>query len=234
MVAILEKINIHINEDFIMDYTNVYGERCHDYISKADYSIEFGKIYGLICEQGAGGESISRIITYPILEKCSILFNGKENNELYKMSWYVGKPIKEGRLLKKEMTVRKALEMGLQKKGRYNDIETIIEDFHLSSQRLDYTLSEIDTWERWRASIARGFTLGKRIYCFPWMDSLYFYDCMINSLVFRFFKNIVQDNGLIILPTSREQNVKGLADKIIKVQCPRFERCISDSDYFKI
>lgn len=217
-----------------MDYTNVYGERCHDYISKANYSIEFGKIYGFVCEQGAGGEAISQIITNPPSEKSLVLLNGKENNELHKMSWYVGRSIKEGRLFKKEITIRKALEMAIQKKDRYNDIETIIEDFHLSPQRIDYTLSEIDTWERWRASIAIGYTLGKKIYCFPWMDSMYFYDCMINSLVFRFFKKIVQDNGLIILPTSREQNVKRLVDEIIKVECPRFERCVWDSDYFKI
>lgn len=233
MVAILEKINIQIYEDFMIDYTNVYGEKSHDYVSKANYCMEFGNIYGVICEQGAGGEGISQIITNPYSEKYRIVLNENKDSEIDEISWYVGKQLRDGRLLKKDITIRNAFELAIKKNGRYNDIETIIEDFHLSPQRIDYTLSEIDVWERWRASIAIGYAFGKKIYCFPWMDSLYFYDCMINSSVFRYFKKIVQDNGMIILPTSREQSVKGIVDKIIKVHCPRFERCISDSDYFK-
>ena len=38
---------------------------------------------------------------------------------------------------------------------------------------------------------------------------------MFNSSVFRFFKKITQNNGIIILPTSKEQNVQNLADEIL-------------------
>lgn len=162
-----------------------------------------------------------------------IFIDGIETNNISEVSWYVGKNVRSGKIIRKELSVKDALELAVKKKVRYEDIETIIEEFHLSRHRIDYSLSTIDPWEKWRASIAIGYASGKQIFCFPWMDSLYFFDCMFNSSVFRFFKKITQDGGIIILPTSRDQNVQGLADEIIKIQCPRFEHCISDTEYFK-
>ena len=213
-MAILEEIKVSINEDYMLDYINVYGENVHDYISKGEYYFKFGKIYGIICEQGAGGEVLSQIITNKLFDDKTTIFI-------------------DGIKIERELSGQKALELAIKKNKRYENIDTILEEFHLSRHRIKYCLSNMDVWERWRASIAIGYAQGKQIYCFPWMDSLYFYDCMINSSVFRFFKKITGENGLIILPTAREKNVKGLADEIVKINCPRFEHCISESEYFK-
>ena len=231
-MQILKEVKISIKEDYILDYINVYGEKTHDYISKNDYFFKAGKIYGIICEQGAGGEGISQILTNNTSNAIKYI-DGIENNNVSELSWYIGKPIKYGRIISKELSVRKALKLAVEKGNRYGNIESIIDEFHLSQHRLDYGLSNMDEWEKWRASIAIGYALGKQIYCFPWMDSLYFYDCMFNSSVFRFFKKFTKDNGIVILPTSREKNVQQLADEIIKMKCPRFEHCISETEYFR-
>lgn len=232
-MTVLEEVKISIREDYLLDYINVYGEKTHDYISRNNYSFNVGKIYGIICEQGSGGEGVSQILTNKISNaNTRIYIDGIETNKISELAWYVGKPIKYGRIISKELSIRKALEAAIEKCNRYEDIETIIDEFHLSRHRLDYSLSNIDVWEKWRASIAIGYAFGKQIFCFPWMDSLYFFDCMFNSSVFRFFKKITQGRGIIILPTSREKNVQQLADEIIKIQCPRFEHCISDTEYF--
>ena len=234
MVAILEEVKISIKEDYLLHYINVYGEKTHDYISKNEFFFKKGKIYGIICEQGAGGEGISHILTDKTCDKSvKIFIDGIETNNISEVSWYVGKNVKSGKIIRKELSVKDALELAVKKKVRYEDIEIIIEEFHLSRHRIDYSLSTIDPWEKWRASIAIGYASGKQIFCFPWMDSLYFFDCMFNSSVFRFFKKITQDGGMVILPTSKEQNVQKLADEIIKIKCPRFEHCISDTEYFK-
>lgn len=230
----MEEIKVSINEDYMLDYINVYGENVHDYISKGEYYFKFGKIYGIICEQGAGGEVLSQIITNKLFDdKTTIFIDGIKIDSIYDLAWYVGKGVRTGGLFERELSVQKALELAIKKNKRYENIDKILEEFHLSRHRIKYCLSNMDVWERWRASIAIGYAQGKQIYCFPWMDSLYFYDCMINSSVFRFFKKITGENGLIILPTAREKNVKGLADEIVKINCPRFEHCISESEYFK-
>lgn len=233
-MAILEVIKISINNNYLINYMNVYGEKTHDYISANDYSFNAGKIYGIICEQGAGGEGISQILTNKVSNvNTQIYIDGMETNNISDLAWYVGKTVKYGRIVNKELSIKKALELAVKKYNRYKDIETIIEEFHLSRHRINYGLSNIDVWEKWRASIAIGYAVQKQIFCFPWMDSLYFFDCMFNSSVFRFFKRITQDGGIIILPTSREENVKQLADEIVKIQCPRFKHCISDTEKFK-
>lgn len=231
-MEILEKINIQIYEDYVLEYINVYMEKSHDYISKGNYSFEPGKIYGIICEQGSGGEGIAQILTNPQGCKAKAYFDDDKKN-VFDYSWYVGKPIKQRGAINRELTVYKALENAIRTSEKYKDVYEVVDKFHLSTNRMNYTLSKIDIWEKWRASLAIGFAGGKSIFCFPWMDSLYFYDCMINSSVFRFFNTIKQNSGLVILPTSRTQNVQGIADEIINLNCPRFNRCVSDTEYFK-
>ena len=115
----------------------------------------------------------------------------------------------------------------------FNSIEEVIDKFHLSPDKLAYTFSNNTDWERWRASLALGYISNKKVFCFPWMNSLQFYDCMYNSSVFRFFNDIKEDGGIIVIPTSRRENVEGLADVIINVENKRFERKFVESEWFK-
>lgn len=43
---------------------------------------------------------------------------------------------------------------------------------------------------------------------------------------------LINEGNIIILPTSREENVQNLADKILKINNPRFQRVISKTEYF--
>lgn len=233
-MAILEKIKIIIEEDGMLDYVNVYGEKTHDYIFKNEIVLKAGNIYGIICEQGAGGEGISQLLTNNKIHiEKNFFIDETETKDIYDISWYVGKPILCKNIMKKELSVQKALEYAIKKYNRYTDIDSILEEFHLSQDKINYGLTNNTEWEKWRASFAIGYASKKKIYCFPWMDSMFFYDCMYNSSVFRFFKKITKENGIIILPTSREQNVRHLADVVIKLKCNRFEHCIADTEYFK-
>ena len=230
----MEEIKIIIEEDGILEYINVYGEKTHDYISKNEIVLDTGNIYGVICEQGAGGEGISQLLTNSNEHiKKKFFIDGIETNNMRDISWYVGKPILCKNFIKKEVSVRKALEQAIKKYDRYTNIKSVLEEFHLSEDKIDYGLINNTEWEKWRASLAIGYASKKTIYCFPWMDSMFFYDCMYNSSVFRFFKKITKENGIIILPTSREQNVKNLADVVINLRSTRFEHCIADTEYFQ-
>ena len=101
MVKILEEVKISIKEDYLLHYINVYGENTHDYI----------------CEQGAGGEGISHILTDKTCDKSvKIFMDGIETNNISEVSWYVGKNVKSGKIIRKELSVKDALELAIKKK----------------------------------------------------------------------------------------------------------------------
>lgn len=236
MVAILEKIKLVIDEDRFININNPFGEKSRDYICKNTFTLEKGKIYGIVCEHGGGGESISLLLSNEIsLKQEKIYIDNVEvaPTDVEKLGWYVGKKIYSHGLIKKEQSIRQALEDAIKKYHCYENIADIVEEFHLTPDKMDYGLSRNCEWEMWRASMAIGYASNKKIYCFPWMDTLCFYDCMYNSSVFRFFKKLKREGSIIILPTSREKNVLGIVDEVIQIHNPRFEHVISESSYFK-
>lgn len=128
--------------------------------------------------------------------------------------------------------MQKILLAAVKKYKKYDDIEEIIDEFNLSRSRLDYKLSQC-SWEKWRISLAIGYASKKKIFCFPWMNSLLLFDCMNNSAVYYFFEKLKKEGAIIILPTSRKENLKSVADKIIEIGGKRFEHTISDIEYYK-
>lgn len=232
----MEKVKLVIEGERLIDVNNPYGEKSQDYISEGTYIFEAGKIYGVVCEHGGGGESVSLLLSDNaslINERVYVDDVEVRATEIEKYGWYVGKTLYSKGFVKKELSAKKALEYAIEKYHRYENVEDIARDFHLALDKLHYGLSKNCEWEKWRASIAIGYASNKKIYCFPWMDTMTFYDCLYNSSVFRFFKKLMSEGAIIILPTSREENIRGFANNIIKIRSPRFEHVISESGYFK-
>ena len=234
MVANLEKIKL-ITKERIVSINNPFNEKSTDYISDNIFIFEKGKIYGIICEHGGGGEAVSLLLSNQILRKEEkIYFDDVEADamDVQQAGWYMGKPLYSKKLIKKEVSIKKALKYAIKKYQKYENLDDIIEEFALSPDRLDYSLSRNCNWEKWRASLAIGYASNKTVYCFPWMNTLEFYDCLYNSSVFRLFKKLKDEGAIIILPTSRKENVAGIADEVIQIRSSRFEHVIADSQYF--
>ncbi len=190
MVAIMKNIRLEIKAERFIEVSNPFNEKSQDYISENTFNFQKGKIYGIICEHGGGGESISRLLSNTEkLQQEKIYIDNVEvdASEIERIGWYVGKTLFSQGIIKKELSIKQALEYAIKKYHRYEKVEEVIEEFHLSLNRVDYSLSRNCEWEMWRASLAIGYASNKMLYCFPWMDTLCFYDCMYNSSVFRFF-----------------------------------------------
>lgn len=229
----MEKIKLIIMNDRIIKYNNPFNEKSCDYISKGTYTFDEGKIYGIVSEHGGGGEGISRLLSgESSLVNETIFVNGEQVLCLDDIGWYIGKQMYSKGIIKRELSVRESLTLAIKKYNRFNNIGEIIKLFHLSDDKLDYKFSNNTLWEMWRFSLALGYACEKKIFCFPWMNSLTFYDCMYNSGVFRFFKMFKENGFIIILPTSRKENLKKLADKAIEINNPRFHHIISETKYF--
>ncbi len=232
----MEKVKLLIESDRFIEVNNPFGEKSTDYICKNTFVFEKGKIYGIICEHGAGGESIARLLSNTTPLKGEKVFVDDVEigaSTIEKLGWYLGKVLYSRGLIKRELSFRQALEMAIKEQHYYEKVDDIVKEFHLTPSRLDYSLSQNCEWERWRMSMAIGYANNKKIYCFPWMNTLEFYDCLYNSSVFRFFKKLTREGAIIILPTSRKENVNKLVDHIVQIHNTRFEHCISESAYFK-
>ncbi len=182
------------------------------------------------------GESIARLLSNTTPLKGEKVFVDDVEigaSTIEKLGWYLGKVLYSRGLIKRELSFRQALEMAMKEQHYYEKVDDIVKEFHLTPSRLDYSLSQNCEWERWRMSMAIGYANNKKIYCFPWMNTLEFYDCLYNSSVFRFFKKLTREGAIIILPTSRKENVNKLVDHIVQIHNTRFEHCISESAYFK-
>lgn len=234
MVGILEEIKL-ITKQRVELLRNCFGEVQNDVIDEETFLLEKGKIYGIVSEHGEGGEMLSALMSGRIpLKEEKVYFDGVKvlSYELQNMGWYVGKLEHAYGILKKEISVRKALNYAIKKYQRYKKIDDVIEDFHLTPDKLDYPLSKY-SGERWRASLAVGYACKKEIYCFSWMNTRCFSDILLSSGVFRFFERLKEEGSIIILPTSRKENVSGFVDEIIETNVSRNKIIISEHPYFK-
>lgn len=234
MVAILEKI-ILVTKPRVEHIKNSFNEIHNDYIFEKTFIFEKGKIYGIVGEYGEGGELISALVSgrIPICEEEIYCDDVKVNNfTMQDIGWYVGKSEYSKGLIKKEISARKALNYAVNQYHRYANVEEITNEFHLTSDRLDYRLSQY-SGERWRVSLAIGYACRKEIYSFSWMNTSRFNSILLSSGVFRFFKKMREEGAIIILPTSRKENVVGFVDEVIEINNPEYKAVISEHPYFK-
>lgn len=234
MVAILEKIKL-ITKQRVERIKNSFNEIQNDYIIDKSFVFEKGKIYGIIGEHGEGGELISSLMSGRIpIEKEVIYYDDIkiDSSNIGDIGWYVGKSEYSEGIIKKEICVKKALKNAIKRYQRYKSIDEIIEDFHLTPDKLEYTLSKY-SGEKWRASLAIGYACKKEVYCFSWMDTAHFSSILLSSGVFRFFKRMRDEGLIIILPTSRKENVIDFVDEVIEINNPEYKSVISENLYFK-
>lgn len=57
---------------------------------------------------------------------------------------------------------------------------------------------------------------------------------MYNSAVYYFFESLKQEGAIIILPTSKRENLKGIADEVLEVDGERFKHSISSIEFYKM
>lgn len=233
MVAILEEIKL-ITKQRVERLKNPFNELQDDYTMEKLFCLKRGMIYGIIGEQGEGGELISSLLSgrIPIVNE-EIYCDGKlaDNVVLKQLGWYVGKPEYCGGIVKKQISVEKALLHAIKKYKRYQNLNEVVEEFHLSPDKLHNKISKY-SGEKWRASLAIGYASRKEIYCFSWMNTACFNSILLSSGVFRFFKKLKEEGAIILLPTSRRENVIGLADEVIEINNPQYKSIISENEYF--
>ncbi len=186
-----------------------------DLCNKYSCKLVKGKTYGIIGEFGAGGWALSYTLAGKENDYDGIIrINGQVVNSqiLRKISCYVGEdPIPKSLFNNKKRLIINRLKDGIKLgKSPIDDIEEIIQVFGLSHERLNRIIENISN-ERWRASMAIGYTWGKKIYCFPWLNTgnlIFLKDYILPCITY-----LKQKGSIIIIPTCKIDIIKDIIDE---------------------
>lgn len=187
-----------------------------DYLEKKCFELYQGKLYGIIGEFGDGGAALSCGITgntnyyegniYIDNKECSI-------EDIIRNSWYVGNDLykykSKGLFHNKPQfnknTIREQIQNGIRCKNHETDFYTIQKMFDISNERVNRNI-EFVSGERWKASVAIGYANGKRIFCYPWMNTKDIE--RLKEQLKKTVKCLVDTGCIVIIPTTKDENIR--------------------------
>ncbi len=178
-----------------------------------DFEFYTGNLYGIIAEFGSGGAALSCCLTgnTKFFEGKIYIDDKKETlSSLVKNSWYVGYDIYGSHNPLRRKTIKEQISAGVKATHCELDADTIQSMFCVSDQRVGRIIKRV-SGERWNASIAIGYSYGKKIFCYPWMNS---WDVQLFQRQMK--KNIevlTENNCIVILPTTNEENIKKVSSR---------------------
>lgn len=179
-----------------------------DCLSPHNFEFRAGNLYGIIGEFGDGGAALSCALTGNT-NYCEgkIFVDGKEEtiDHIIKNSWYVGYDIYGARSPFRRKTIKEQIRNGVLATHCQKDADAIQEMFRVSEQRVGRTIGRV-SGERWKASIAIGFAYGKKIFCYPWMNSQDVEH--LKEQIKHSVQALMQNDCIVILPTTREENMR--------------------------
>lgn len=136
-------------------------------------------------------------------------------------SWYVGhdiygshKPLFDiygtrNPLLRRK-SIREQIIAGVKANHCDLNADIIQNMFELSEPRVGRSIKYM-SGVRWKASIAIGYAYGKKIFCYPWMNS---YDVkLFGEQITKSIKVLTDNNCTVIFPTTKEENILKLSEK---------------------
>ncbi len=192
-----------------------------DCLQKKTFEFLAGNLYGIIGEFGEGGAALSCGITGNTnYYEGEIYFDGIEKSikDLIDISWYIGNDLYQSRkhgLLSmarkiKKNTIREQIEYGVQSRLTELDFSSIQEMFSISNERVERNI-EFLSGERWKSSVAIGYSNGKRIFCYPWMNSKDIEH--LKEQLSDTVKVLLDAGCIVIMPTTKEENIKKVCNE---------------------
>ena len=185
-----------------------------DCLQNNSFEFHVGNLYGVIGEFGNGGAALSCGITGNTdYYEGRVYIDNQESSMEYIMenSWYVGLDLKNtGKLFKKKQTVRQQIEYGIHNFKQESDVGKIQSIFNISDERIDRSIKYM-SGERWKASAAIGYANGRKIFCYPWMNSRDIEH--LKEQLFDVIKYLTDSGCIVIIPTTAEENMKKISSK---------------------
>ena len=209
------KIDASNCKSIIQGYASFHNGM-RDYWYYQNLTFESGKIYALISEYQQGCMYLSYLLGGNIAfeDGLAVYMDGTEikNGDLKEISWNL-EPLDEPY---KNKMVRKSIERALKGSGRTEAFEQIADKFYLTESRYDRKLKYL-SGERWRATAALGYALGKKIFYAPYCPSNFYYE-MGRSNMFKVFEFLSGRDCLVVLPVGSDVYLKSCVDECIYIK----------------
>ena len=227
MICFMKDLLVRLESEEVLFFPAVegYGNMIDD-LMYFSHSFVGGKIYGLVGECGSGGWGISSLLCGKELKKrCRVFINGVQfsQNELKETGWYVGEGIERKQCFFKEMSVIEQIRHGLRISKKCDEDE-LIKSFRLTDKQLKMKISDLGS-ERWEISAVIGYAHNRNIFCFPWMNTGYYNDLMMNTGIERCLEILKREGNIVIIPVGKREPLDTIADEIIVMKNHRFEVC---------
>lgn len=236
-MAILGKITIQLCDRIIHNVHDKHHpdiQTSYDILyNTSEIVFERGKIYGILCKCGEGGQGITNLLTgNDYIDKEKIHIDGKlyKKGEKISEGWEMGKGFKNLFLYNK--TVKQQIEHALKKSKKNMTVDDIVKKFELTPERLGCKIFNL-SGERWRASAAIGYAYGKKIFCFPWLDNVTLENVITTGYALLYADILRKEDNIIIVPTAEREILEYITDEIIELRNPQFHNNQSVLKYLK-
>lgn len=214
-----QKVKMELFDRIIVPESVRHEFRNCEYFYEAKFEFERGKLYGILGEHGEGGGGLSWLLSgRDVIRDEKITVFGKEYKmgETVEEGWYLGEGIPG-----MDKTARKEIAAALKMSKSGLSVQDIVDKFHLTEDRLDVKVRYY-SWEIWRLSAAIGYALGKKIFCFPAIDTHMIIELVRNTAFYIYVEKLRREGCILLLPSSNREILENLADEIIELNNPRF------------
>lgn len=194
----------------------------YDYFRYSDFSLNSGKIYGIISEYGQGCMYLSYLLGGRLeFDNLQISLNDEKvvKEDLAAISWNL-EPSKEKY---KNSRVKKSIDKALREGSREESFDEIAEKFILTKPRYDRKLRQL-SGERWRASAALGYAKEKKIFYAPYQTSEFYYQ-MSHSGLLQTLRNLTEDGAMVLLPAGSDRFLKHIVDECLYLDRDEYFEC---------
>lgn len=196
-----------------------FSNGMEDYWYYSDLEFETGKTYGLISEYMQGCMYLSYLIGGRIIPEDGVEIYLDESKtdakRLSDISWNI-EPYYEKY---KNLTVKKSVDSALEKGFVSESFEQIAEAFILTEARYGRKLSQL-SGERWRASAAIGYAMGRKIFFGPYRSSSAYSHMNALPEIINFLK---ARDCLVVLPVGSDKYIKGIVDECVYIEPQNYQ-----------
>ncbi len=194
----------------------------YDQLFKQPFQLESGTAYGVISEYEQGCELFCYLLGGVLTEKSyaemTVRLNGKETTaeELRQLSWVI-EPYKTKY---EKWKVKKSIETALKNDFVSDCFEEITEAFGLTEPKYHRQLRHL-SGERWFASMAIGYALGKRIFFAPYQTSLFYkhQSTRFQSAIDK----LKSEDCIVLLPCGTSRVLSNLVDECLAVDLKAYD-----------
>ena len=196
-----------------------FSNGMEDYWYYSDQFFETGKSYGLISEYMQGCMYLSYLLGGKIKpEDNLVIYIDDQKSDVDKLNDF-GWNIEPYYEKYKNLVVKKAIENGLKKGLVSESFEQIAKAFVLTEPRYDRKLSQL-SGERWRASAAIGYVLGKKVFYGPYRSSEYYSKMNALPEIINFLK---EKDCMVVLPVGSDIYIKRYVDQCIYLEPKNYQ-----------